>query len=189
VERLIIGGGMMFTFLRAKGLETGRSLVEEDKVELARELLAGPDAAKKILLPSDCLVAADVSGADPGRVVSADRIPPGLVGVDIGPGSIVAIQSALADARTVFWNGPMGIFEVPSYAEGTLQTAKAVAEATGRGAFTVVGGGDSLAAIHQAGLENHVRHLSTGGGASLEFLEGLKLPGVAALEATARAAS
>jgi len=189
VDRLIVGGGMMFTFLRAKGFETGGSLVEEDKVDLARELLARPDAAQKILLPRDCLVAADTSGADAGRAVPVDRIPPGLVGVDIGPGSIEAIQKALADARTVFWNGPMGIFEVPSYAEGTIQTAKAVAEATGRGAFTVVGGGDSLAAIHQAGLENRVSHLSTGGGASLEFLEGRVLPGVAALESTAKAAS
>ncbi len=189
VDRLIVGGGMMFTFVRAKGLETGRSLVEEDKVDLARELLAGPDAARKILLPGDCVVAADTSGDDPGRAVPADRIPPGLVGVDVGPLSIQAIQAALADARTVFWNGPMGIFEVPAFAEGTLQTAKAVAEATGRGAFTVVGGGDSLAAIHQAGLENQVSHLSTGGGASLEFLEGRVLPGVAALEFTAKAAS
>ena len=124
VDRLIVGGGMMYTFLRAKGLETGRSLVEEDRVDLARELLAGPDAARKILLPRDCLVATDTSGADPGRAVPVDRIPPGLVGVDIGPRSIEAIQKALADARTVFWNGPMGIFEVPSYAEGTLQTTE-----------------------------------------------------------------
>ncbi len=189
VDRLIVGGGMMYTFLRAKGLETGRSLVEEDRVDLARELLAGPDAARKILLPRDCLVATDTSGADPGRAVPVDRIPPGLVGVDIGPRSIEAIQKALADARTVFWNGPMGIFEVPAYAEGTLETAKAGAQATGRGAFTVVGGGDSLAAIHQAGLENSFSHLSTGGGASLEFLEGRTLPGVAALEATTEAAS
>ncbi len=189
VDRLIVGGGMMFTFVRAKGQETGRSLVEEDRVELARNLLSGPDAARKVLLPGDCVVAADPSGADPGRAVPADRIPAGLMGVDIGPLSIRAMQAALADARTVFWNGPMGIFEVPAFAEGTLQTAKAVAEATGRGAFTVVGGGDSLAAIHQAGLENQVSHLSTGGGASLEFLEGRALPGVAALESTAGAAS
>ena len=188
VDRLVIGGGMMFTFLRARGLETGRSLVEEDKVDLAREILARPDAASKVLLPRDCLVAADTSGADSGRAVPVDRIAPGLAGVDIGPGSIEAIRAALAAARTVFWNGPMGIFEVPAYAEGTLETAKAVAEATGRGAFTVVGGGDSLAAIHQAGLETQVSHLSTGGGASLEFLEGRVLPGVAALETAAQAA-
>ncbi len=189
VDRLIVGGGMMFTFLRAKGLETGRSLVEEDKVELARELLSRPETAQKILLPRDCVAAADTSGGDAGRAIPADRIPAGLVGVDIGPASIEAIRASLADARTVFWNGPMGIFEVPSYAEGTLQTAKAVAQATERGAFTVVGGGDSLAAIHQAGLENQISHLSTGGGASLEFLEGRVLPGVAALESTAKAAS
>ncbi|HXF58553.1 MAG TPA: phosphoglycerate kinase [Candidatus Saccharimonadales bacterium] len=188
VDRLVVGGGMMFTFLRAKGLETGRSLVEEDRVELARELLAEPESGK-ILLPEDCLVAADVTGHDAGRVVAADKIPPGLLGVDIGPRSTAAIGAALEEARTVFWNGPMGIFEVPAYAEGTLGTAKAVAKATARGAFTVVGGGDSLAAIHQAGLENRISHLSTGGGASLEFLEGRVLPGVAALESTEKAPS
>jgi phosphoglycerate kinase len=133
-------------------------------------------------------VAADTSGVDPGRVVGIDAIPTGLMGVDIGPKSAEAIQESLADARTVFWNGPMGVFEVPSYAEGTLGTARAVAQATARGAFTVVGGGDSLAAIHQAGLETQISHCSTGGGASLEFLEGRVLPGVAALESTARAA-
>jgi len=176
---------MMFTFLRAKGLETGRSLVEEDRIDLARKLLASPESGK-LLLPEDCLVAADGSGADPGRVVSVDKIPPGLAGVDIGPRSVEAILASLEDARTVFWNGPMGIFEVPAYSEGTLQVARAVAQGTSRGAFTVVGGGDSLAAIHQAGLEHRIRHLSTGGGASLEFLEGRVLPGVAALESAAR---
>jgi phosphoglycerate kinase len=188
VDRLVIGGGMMFTFLRAKHLDTGRSLVEEDRVSLAGEILTRPEAARKLLLPSDCRVAADTSGKDTGSVVAVDRIPPGLLGVDIGPDSAAAIEAVLADARTVFWNGPMGIFEVPSYAEGTLRTAMAVAEATGRGAFTVVGGGDSLAAIHQAGLESRISHCSTGGGASLEFLEGRTLPGVAALEAAQKAA-
>lgn len=184
VDRLVVGGGMMFTFLRAKGFETGRSLVEEDRIDLARELLASPEAGK-LLLPEDCLVAADGSGADPGRVVAVDKIPAGLAGVDIGPRSVEAILASLAEARTVFWNGPMGIFEVPGYSEGTLQVAKAVAQRTGGGAFTVVGGGDSLAAIHQAGLENQISHLSTGGGASLEFLEGRALPGVTALESVA----
>jgi phosphoglycerate kinase len=188
VDRLIVGGGMMFTFLRAKGLDTGRSLVEEDRVALAKEILARPDAGRKIILPRDCVAAVDTSGSDPGRVVGVDRIPPGLAGVDVGPQTIALIAGSLADARTVFWNGPMGVFEVPAYAEGTLQTAKAVALATGRGAFTVVGGGDSLAAIHQAGLENQVSHCSTGGGASLEFLEGRELPGVAALESAAKGA-
>ncbi len=189
VDRLIVGGGMMFTFLRAKGLETGRSIVEEDRIPLAKEILSEPDAQKKLLLPIDCVVAADTSGADSGRAVPVERIPAGLLGVDIGPRSVEAVQEALAESRTVFWNGPMGIYEVPGYAEGTIGTAKAVAQATGRGAFTVVGGGDSLAAIHQAGLENQISHLSTGGGASLEFLEGRVLPGVQALESTAKAAS
>jgi phosphoglycerate kinase len=189
VERLILGGGMTFTFLRAQGISTGKSLVEEDRIPLAKEILALPDAGKKLLLPRDIVVSADASGADPGHAVPVDRIPAGLIGVDIGPRSIEAIQEALIESGTVFWNGPMGIFEVPAYAEGTIATAKAVAQATARGAFTVVGGGDSLAAIHQAGLEQQISHLSTGGGASLEFLEGRILPGVAALESTAKAAS
>ncbi len=184
VDRLVVGGGMMFTFLRAKGLETGRSLVEEDRVDIAREVLAR--AGGKILLPVDCLVAKDLTGEDPGRVVSVDRILPELTGVDVGPASIEAIAGALAAARTVFWNGPMGVFEVSGYAMGTVEVAKAVALATARGAFTVVGGGDSLAAIHEAGVEDRISHCSTGGGASLEFLEGRELPGVAALEATAK---
>jgi len=188
VDRLIVGGGMMFTFLRAKGLETGKSLVEEDRIDMAREILAMPEA-KRLLVPADCRVAADISGADSGRVVPTDKIPPGLSGVDLGERSVEAIRAALEEAKTVFWNGPMGVFEVPAYAEGTLETAKAVAQATSRGAFTVVGGGESLAAIHQAGLEHQISHLSTGGGASLEFLEGRVLPGVAALEATTKAAS
>jgi phosphoglycerate kinase len=186
VDRLVVGGGMMFTFLRARGLETGTSLVEEDRVAMARELLHGPDA-EKLLLPEDCLVSADLEGRDPGRIVPVDRIPPGLSGVDIGPRAIEAIAAVLGEARTVFWNGPMGIFEVPTYAEGTLQTARRVAAATGRGAYTVVGGGDSLAAIRHADLECQISHLSTGGGASLEFLEGRELPGVAALESAAKA--
>ena len=186
VDRLIVGGGMTFTFLRAQGLGTGRSLVEEDRIPLAREILALPEAGKKVLLPRDCQVSADQGGADPGHAVPVDRIPAGLIGVDLGPQSIEAIQDALAQSQTVFWNGPMGIFEVPAYAQGTIATAKAVAQATARGAFTVVGGGDSLAAIHQTGLEQKISHLSTGGGASLEFLEGRVLPGVAALESTAK---
>ena len=178
---------MTFTFLRAQGLSTGKSLVEEDRIALAKEILTLPEAGKKLLLPRDCVVSADTGGRDLGHAVPVDRIPAGLIGVDIGPRTVEAIEEALADSRTVFWNGPMGIFEVPAYAQGTVATAKAVALATARGAFTVVGGGDSLAAIHQAGLELEVSHLSTGGGASLEFLEGRILPGVAALESTAKA--
>lgn len=188
VDRLVVGGGMMFTFLRAKGLATGRSLVEEDRLELAKALLDRPDAASKLVLPTDCLAAEDISGKDPGRLVPVTSIPDGLAGVDIGESSLRAIAGALADARTIFWNGPMGVFEVPAYAKGTLGVAAEVARATGRGAFTVVGGGDSLAAINQAGVEERITHCSTGGGASLEFLEGRVLPGVAALEAPAAAA-
>ncbi|HEY7728668.1 MAG TPA: phosphoglycerate kinase, partial [Candidatus Eisenbacteria bacterium] len=183
VDRLVVGGGMMFTFLRARGVATGRSLVEEDRVELARGLLGQPGAAK-ILLPEDCLAAEDASGRDPGRVVPVTGIPETHAGVDIGPAGLRAIALALADARTVFWNGPMGVFEVGAYARGTLGVAEEVARATGRGAFTVVGGGDSLAAVHQAGVESRISHCSTGGGASLEFLEGRTLPGVAAIEAS-----
>ncbi len=187
VDRLVIGGGMMFTFLRARGLETGRSLVEEDRVSVAKELLADPALARKILLPSDCLVAQDITGSDPGRVVAATAIPADHLGVDIGPESIALIAEAISDARTIFWNGPMGVFEVPRYAEGTIGVAREVAKATQRGAFTVVGGGDSLAAVKAAGVEARISHCSTGGGASLEFLEGKILPGVAALEASAKA--
>ncbi len=188
VDRLIVGGGMMFTLLRAKELATGRSLVEEDRIPLAKEILALPEAERKLLLPKDCVVSADTEGNDPGHPVPVGRIPAGLTGVDIGPQSVEGVHAALADSRTVFWNGPMGVFEVPAYAQGTIATAKAVAQATSRGAFTVVGGGDSIAAIHQSGLEGSISQLSTGGGASLEFLEGRVRPGVAALESTAKAA-
>jgi len=188
VDRLVIGGGMMFTFLRARGLETGRSLVEEDRIPVAREVLARPGAEHSLLLPTDCVVAQDASGKDPGRTVAVESLPQDLMGVDIGARSLQAIEDVIASARTVFWNGPMGVFEVPAYAAGTLGVARAMAAATARGAFTVVGGGDSLAAIHQAGIEDKISHCSTGGGASLEFLEGQILPGVAALEAPAKAA-
>jgi phosphoglycerate kinase len=187
VDRIVIGGGMMFTFLKAKGIEVGRSLVEEDRVETARKLLEDPAASAKLLLPTDCRVASSVTGEDPGRVVPVGSIPADQAGVDIGPTSISAIEDALSEARTIFWNGPMGIFEIPAYAEGTLGVAQSVAQATRRGGFTVVGGGDSLAAVHQAGVGSRISHLSTGGGASLEFLEGKTLPGVLALERAARA--
>ena len=180
VDRLVIGGGMMFTFLRARGLEIGMSLVENDRVAMAKSLLEGPHASK-IVLPVDCRAAADLTGSDPGTIVPTMAIPADRMGVDIGPASLDAIGSVLADAQTIFWNGPMGVFEIPAYAEGTVGVAADVAKATKRGAFTVVGGGDSLAAVHQAGVETQITHCSTGGGASLEFLEGRELPGVAAL--------
>ena len=182
VDRLVIGGGMMFPFLRAKGISIGRSLVEEDRVALAAAILEDATVAEKILLPVDCRVADDISGTDPGSIVPVTAIPESKMGVDIGPDSLAAIAAALEDARTVFWNGPMGVFETPAFAAGTVGVAKEVARATKRGAFTVVGGGDSLAAVNQAGVENQISHCSTGGGASLEFLEGRSLPGVQALD-------
>jgi phosphoglycerate kinase len=187
VDRLVVGGGMMFTFLRAQGVATGRSLVEADRIAIAKELLQDPAQARKILLPLDCVVAEDISGTDPGRIVAVTSIPDDRAGVDIGPESLASIAEALSEARTIFWNGPMGVFEVPRYAEGTVGVALEVAKATKRGAFTVVGGGDSLAAVRRAGVETQISHCSTGGGASLEFLEGKILPGVAALEASAKA--
>jgi len=180
VDRLLIGGAMAFTFLKASGLSAGRSLVEEDRLEMAEALLKG-SGGEKILLPSDTRVASGTDGTDKGRIVPVDGIPDDLMGVDIGPGSARAFGEVLAGARTVVWNGPMGVFETEAYAEGTMAIARAMAEATRSGAVTIVGGGDSAAAIRKAGLSDAVSHVSTGGGASLEFLEGRELPGVAAL--------
>ena len=180
VDRLLVGGAMMFTFLRAQGKATGRSLVEEDRIEMAKSLLAGA-GAEKLILPIDVRVANGLDGADPGSVVSCDAIPAELSGVDIGPETVRRYAEILGGARTVVWNGPMGIFEVAPFAQGTLAVAEALAAATRAGAVTVIGGGDSAAAVAQAGLEGAVTHVSTGGGASLEFLEGKVLPGVAAL--------
>jgi phosphoglycerate kinase len=180
VDRLLVGGAMAFTFFRAQGREVGRSLVEADRVEMARELLSGP-AAGKLVLPSDTLAATVLDGSAPGRVFSVEAMPADLAGGDIGPATAAEYAGILRGARTILWNGPMGVFEVPAFAQGTLSVAHALAEATKAGAVTVVGGGDSAAAINQAGLESAVSHVSTGGGASLEFLEGKTLPGVGAL--------
>ncbi|HEY3216476.1 MAG TPA: phosphoglycerate kinase [Candidatus Eisenbacteria bacterium] len=183
VDYLLIGGAMMFTFLRAQGRSTGRSLVEVDRVEMARSVLEqARSRGVELVLPVDCVVSAAADGSAPARTVPVDHIGEQDRGVDIGPETVRGFAARLSDARTVLWNGPMGIFEVDAFAEGTLAVARALAEATGRGATTVVGGGDSVAALQQAGLAERVSHLSTGGGASLEFLEGRVLPGVAALD-------
>lgn len=182
VDRLLIGGAMMFTFLRARDHATGRSLVEEDRIPLAKSLLDG-DGAEKIVLPIDTRVARSVDGSDAGMMTSIHAIPPDRFGVDIGTESIRRFVQEIERARTVLWNGPMGIFEVPAYAEGTLAVARALAAATSNGATTIIGGGDSAAAANLAGVVSAVSHVSTGGGASLEFLEGKTLPGVAALHA------
>ena len=183
VNRLLIGGAMMFTFLKARGKQTGRSLVEEDRLGVARDLI---EHAKKsgveLVLPVDCVVSEATDGSQPSRSVSVDALGASDIGVDIGPESLRRFGEALKDAKTVVWNGPMGIFEVPAFAAGTLGVAKAIAEAGGRGAVTVVGGGDSVAAVQASGLAEKFTHLSTGGGASLEFLEGKVLPGIAVLD-------
>ena len=175
VDRLLIGGAMAYTFLKAQGLPTGKSLVEEDKVELARKLLA--DLGGKLMLPVDHVVVSEIAAGAANEVV--DRIPEGKIAVDIGPQTIANFAQVIAGAKTVIWNGPMGIFEKPPFDKGTVALAKAVA---GSGATSVVGGGDSEKAIKAAGVSDKISHVSTGGGASLEFLAGIKLPGVAALE-------
>jgi phosphoglycerate kinase len=175
VDRLLIGGAMAYTFLKAQGLPTGKSLVEEDKVELARKLLA--DLGAKLMLPVDHVVVSEIAAGAANEVV--DTIPEGKIAVDIGPKTIAAFAQVIAGAKTVIWNGPMGIFEKPPFDKGTVALAKAVA---GSGATSVVGGGDSEKAIKAAGVTDKISHVSTGGGASLEFLAGIKLPGVAALE-------
>jgi phosphoglycerate kinase len=182
VDRILVGGGMAFTFLKAKGMEVGRSLVEEDRIEVAARTLRDAAAlSSSIDLPVDVLVVESLESGEPGRVVPVEGIPANAMGVDIGPKTAAAFRSAVEGARTVFWNGPMGVFEKEPYSRGTLALAEAVATATGRGAATVVGGGDSAAAVARAGLEDRITHVSTGGGASLEFIEGKELPGVAAL--------
>jgi len=182
VDTLIIGGGMMFTFYKAQGLEIGNSLLEEDKVDLARKILEEAKRRKiNLLLPVDCVVAEKVDNSATYRTVKVNQIPKGWSGVDIGPESVKLFISELKDSKTVVWNGPMGVFEMENFAVGTNAIARSLADLTGKGATTIIGGGDSAAAISKAGLEKAVSHVSTGGGASLEFLEGKVLPGVAAL--------
>jgi phosphoglycerate kinase len=183
VDRLLVGGAMMFTFLKAQGRPTGKSLVEDDRLDMAKAVLEQAKArGVELVLPVDCVASAAADGSAPGRTVPLEGLGPDEMGVDIGPESVELFAAKLKDAKTVVWNGPMGIFEVPAFAGGTLGVARAMADLTAHGAVTVVGGGDSVAAIQQAGLAEKFSHLSTGGGASLEFLEGKVLPGVAALD-------
>jgi phosphoglycerate kinase len=183
VDRILIGGGMAFTFLKAQGLEVGSSLVEPDRIELASTLLK--QGAGKDVLPVDFQVTdtLDIKARRVGKLqaVAADGIPAGMKGVDIGPRSIERFRKELEGARTVIWNGPMGVFEIEATAGGTFAIARIMADITAAGAVTVIGGGDSAAAIEKAGMAERVSHVSTGGGASLEFIEGKVLPGVAAL--------
>ncbi|SPD72618.1 Phosphoglycerate kinase [uncultured Desulfobacterium sp.] len=183
VDRIIIGGGMAFTFFKAKGMEIGDSLLEEDKIDVAKELLT--KAGGKIVLPVDFLItdSLDFAGRKVGAVKEADAgaIPKGWLGVDIGSKSVAQFSTILKGAKTVMWNGPMGIFEIEATSKGTYEIAKVLADVTDKGAKTVIGGGDSASAVSKAGVKDRISHVSTGGGASLEFLEGKVLPGVAAL--------
>ncbi len=178
VDKLLVGGGMCFTFLKAQGHEVGASLLEPDQIEACRGFLESSGA--KIVLPTDIVVATEVSDDAAAQTVAVDSIPDGAKGLDIGPQTVAAFAAELADAQTVFWNGPMGVFEAKPFAAGTKGVAEAVAGAPG---LSVVGGGDSAAAVRVLGLDpNSFGHISTGGGASLEYLEGKTLPGVAVLE-------
>jgi phosphoglycerate kinase len=179
VNRLLVGGGMCFTFLAAQGHPVGDSLLESEQVDTCRQLLE----SGKIVLPSDVVVADDFSAEANTRTVGAEAIPDGWKGLDIGPASVAAFAEVLAGAKTVFWNGPMGVFELAPFAAGTRGVAQSVVDATAAGAFSVVGGGDSAAAVRALGLpEDGFSHISTGGGASLEYLEGKQLPGLAVLD-------
>ena len=180
VDALLIGGAMACTFYKAMGLETGKSLVEPDRVQMAKELLdrAGP----KLTLPHDAMVAPSLEEKSKARAVSRNAIPNDQAMFDVGPQTAASFGRAIAAAKTIIWNGPMGVFETPPFDAGTRALADAMAAATSKGATTIVGGGDSAAAVAEAGLESRMSHVSTGGGASLEFLEGKKLPGVEALD-------
>jgi phosphoglycerate kinase len=183
VDYLILGGGMTYTFLKAQGLETGKSIVENDKVDFARSLLA--EAGGKLVLGEDFLVTdkLDFKGRTVGetKIVDKDAIPAGWEAIDIGPKSVAKFEKIIVGAKTVVWNGPVGVFEIDAAAKGTIAIANALANATAAGATTIIGGGDSASAVKKAGVQNKMSHVSTGGGASLEFLEGKALPGVVAL--------
>lgn len=180
VDAMLIGGAMACTFYKAMGLETGKSLVEADRVEMAKNIL--DHAGTRIILPHDCLVAPSMEEGGEAHVVKRDKIPAGEAMFDIGSDTASSYSRAIASARTVLWNGPMGVFEKPPFDRGTRAIAAAMAKATAAGATTIVGGGDSAAAVAEAGLSEKMSHVSTGGGASLEFLEGKALPGVEALD-------
>jgi phosphoglycerate kinase len=181
-DAMLIGGGMAYTFLKSQGLAVGKSLVETDKLDLARRILA--DAKQRnfrFLLPSDNVLAAEFRADAKTQIVAVGQTPDDWMGLDIGPQTVKQFSAEISRAKTIVWNGPMGVFEMPAFSNGTLEMAHAVAAVTALGATSIVGGGDSVAAVHQAGVAEKISHISTGGGASLEFLAGRKLPGVEAL--------
>lgn len=182
-DKLLLGGGMIFTFFKARGLSVGKSLVEDDKLDLAKALEAkAQERGVELLLPTDVVVADRFAPDATAQTVPVDQIPEGWMGLDIGPDSIQAFQTALASCRTVIWNGPMGVFEFDRFATGTEAIARTLADLTPQGATTIIGGGDSVAAVEKVGMAAAMSHISTGGGASLELLEGKVLPGIAALD-------
>jgi phosphoglycerate kinase len=182
-DKLFLGGGMIFTFYKARGLNVGKSLVEEDKLELARTLEAkAKERGVELILPTDVVVADNFSADANTQIVDINNIPDGWMGLDIGPDSVKAFQAALSDCKTVIWNGPMGVFEIDKFAVGTFAIADTLAQISKSGAITIIGGGDSVAAVEKANLADQMSHISTGGGASLELLEGKVLPGIAALD-------
>jgi phosphoglycerate kinase len=182
VDTILIGGGMAFTFFKAMGKEIGKSLLESDKIDLAKKILTRAGQKKvNLMLPQDVVVAPEATEDATTQVVEVDAIPPDLKALDIGPKTVEAFSAELTNAKTVVWNGPMGVFEVDKFATGTIKLAEELANITEKGATTIVGGGDSASAVAKAGLKDKLSHISTGGGASLEFLEGKTLPGVAAL--------
>jgi phosphoglycerate kinase len=183
VDKLLIGGGMIFTFYKARGLSVGGSLVEEDKLELAKSLEAkAKEKGVDLLLPTDVVVANKFAFDAEAQTVSVDAIPDGWMGLDIGPDSVKVFQEALKQCKSVIWNGPMGVFEFDKFAAGTEAIAHTLAELTPQGVTTIIGGGDSVAAVEKVGVAEQMSHISTGGGASLELLEGKELPGIAALD-------
>ncbi|NLB80869.1 MAG: phosphoglycerate kinase [Clostridiaceae bacterium] len=180
VDSLIVGGGMAYTFYKARGYNVGTSICEDDKIELAKSLIEkAKDKGIKLLLPVDNVVATEFSADSEGKTVTADSIPDGWMGLDIGEETVKLFSEEIAKSKTIIWNGPMGVFEFERFANGTKQIAEAVANVTG---ITIIGGGDSVAAVEQLGLSSQMTHISTGGGASLEFLEGKQLPGIACLD-------
>lgn len=182
VDKLLIGGGMIFTFYKARGLSVGKSLVEDEFLDLAKKLEAkAKEKGVALLLPSDVVIADDFKPDANAQTVSIENIPDGWMGLDIGPDSVKLFQDALADCKTVIWNGPMGVFEFDQFAKGTEAIARSLADLTKQGTTTIIGGGDSVAAVEKVGVADQMSHISTGGGASLELLEGKVLPGIAAL--------
>lgn len=179
VDTLLIGGGMAYTFLKAKGVEVGKSLVETDQIGLSLDLLQRAEGRVELMLPSDHVAAEKMEAQTRWEIVTNDRIPRDWICLDIGPETIRKFTEKIRGAKTIFWNGPMGVFELEPFRQGTFSIARAVAESQ---AFSIVGGGDSLAAVNQAGVADRIGHISTGGGASLKFIEGKKLPGIEALK-------